>query len=304
MPAMQRSEGLSADVQRLERAVSDPDRLQSGRDTSSRKQPPPSEWIRLPDPRRSATAPDRGNAALKPLPLEPSQRLSPEIRTRKPKADNASKAKDAKGKTALLSLLQRCSTKICGCSPFKDAAATLPKAVASPETLPPRRWYRLHPQGDGEKYFVRPDAGLRGRIPGVARTSLLEGMEVNSKEDSKLQPDVLRVKSKRKGRTGRAQSLPCNVERDLGITEPLGFQSGNDTLRNVCRICYDKPIEVVLLPCRHGALCEECLHRTLMSRPAHRGGRQCPLCRAKIQEVVWIYGDAAIPQYGFTIKAI
>jgi len=116
--------------------------------------------------------------------------------------------------------------------------------------------------------------------------------------------DVALVQARIKGAAATAlrrwRSLPKEVERRISVPSPEGFEV--DPLQNMCRICYERPTQVVTLPCRHSLMCEECLRRCLFSRPAHRGGRACPLCRRSIREVVWIYGDASIPQYGFTIK--
>jgi len=161
------------------------------------------------------------------------------------------------------------------------------------DSMLPHRWYRIHPEGN-ERYFVRPDAGRRGRLYGFKGPQLLDD------EAEGLLPVQSRAKAATSSRR-RWRSLPPQLEGRLGWTEPEGFDF--DIFRNKCRICYERPTQVILLPCRHGALCEECLRRTIFSRPAHRGGRLCPLCRKRILEVVWIYGDAAIPQYGFTIKA-
>lgn len=151
---------------------------------------------------------------------------------------------------------------------------------------PPRRWYRVHPVTD-TSYIVRPDAVMRGRIPGYGnetRSISKEGLE----EALRL-PVMSRQKKRRR-------SLPPQVERELcGRITPL--------IDNTCKLCCDQPSGVVLLPCRHGGICEQCLRRAIYSKPAHRGGRACPFCRKRIQEVVMMYDEAVFPQYGYAIKA-
>jgi len=297
--AIANSDDAESAMPRWERIVTEPDPRAAGSSSSEtftriRPQPlQPSDWSRLQDHRRSVSR--QGRSDLKPL---ESLRSGVSVGSSTVAIGSArgKQASDASSKSLFVTLLSRCCGKICSC--WQPHTVSAPSKAAS-EALPPRRWYRVHPEGEGERYFVRPDAGLRGRIPGIAPPTPLNAF----KDDPDVQPDVLHVKSKKKCRLRRSQSMPASVERHVGVGADLGFQAGNDALQSVCRICYERPIEVILLPCRHGALCEECLQRALFSRPAHRGGRQCPLCRAKIREVVWIYGDAAIPQYGFSIRA-
>jgi hypothetical protein len=112
------------------------------------------------------------------------------------------------------------------------------------------------------------------------------------------------IQAKNKGaaaaRLRRSKSLPREIEGRLSIPEPKGFEC--DTFENRCRVCYERPCEVVTLPCRHFFMCQDCLRRHIYSRPRHRGGRNCPLCRRFIKEVIHVYSDAAIPQYGFAIR--
>mmetsp|Transcript_25612 Transcript_25612/g.56479 ORF Transcript_25612/g.56479 Transcript_25612/m.56479 type:complete len:308 (+) Transcript_25612:45-968(+) len=154
------------------------------------------------------------------------------------------------------------------------------------EKKAPRRWYRLHPEND-ILFFVRPDAGLRGQIPGV----------VNSAFPGQLEEPDTRLLRSQKWR--RSWSVPDFVERSIGVPPPPGFQC--DAFRDCCRVCFDNAVEVVALPCRHGGLCESCMRHTLFSRPRHRGGRCCPFCRRGIGEVIRICREAVLPQYGYTI---
>lgn len=189
-------------------------------------------------------------------------------------------------------LLLRAALQIC----IKE-----PKEV-KPQPLPaPRRWYRIHPITN-TLYFVRPDAGLRGRIPGYPDPNFSEeGGDTPSPARqpsvSEIISDELPVRSRRK--QARRPSLPAELERGLGLAE----HSLHDLLDNTCRICFDRKSKVIVLPCRHGGCCEECIRRHLFSKPAHKGGRSCPMCRRRIREVIRIYDEAVFPQYGYAIKA-
>jgi hypothetical protein len=54
---------------------------------------------------------------------------------------------------------------------------------------------------------------------------------------------------------------------------------------NECCVCYDRPIDTGLAPCGHVALCEACATRLYNSGAR---GRRCPLCRADIENLVFI----------------
>jgi hypothetical protein len=292
----------------FERATSEPD-LQSAvavtRPKGWRRSLSPVEGD-LADPREAVIAPV---VQLKLEPLPPF--LSPKLPKRKDglipptptslasaPGSRASFGVDARQTpTPLGEMIGRCVAKIC--SPCMKLMPTISKASSSTASAkpsssshPPHRWFRIHPMGDG-RYFVRPDAGWRGRVPGSKR---------EADQDQAAPDDEDRLRSRRKGDKLRmTKSTPDICERRIGLKEPSGFEQ--DAFHERCCICYERPIQVITLPCRHGALCEECLRRTLYSRPRHRGGRMCPICRRDVNEVVWIYGDAAIPQYGFTIKS-
>jgi len=162
------------------------------------------------------------------------------------------------------------------------------------ERSPHRRWYKLHPVGDGQ-FSVRPDAGRRASA-GIHLKSLLDDDEAQADLDVfDARLNVGRVFARR-----RSRSSPSKLERRWCLAELPGLTQ--DAFTNCCRICYDRAIEVVLLPCGHGVMCEECLRRHFFSRPVHRGGRSCPLCRKFVREVLWIFNDVTGPQYGFAIK--
>lgn len=167
---------------------------------------------------------------------------------------------------------------------------------------PPRRWYLVYPITD-ELYFVRPDAGMAGRVDGHPDAGFLEVVESEFLDEMKFdEEDTSPVKSRLKQnmkRSGRCASVPSNLDRMQGLGDP-GF---DDSFVNLCKLCYDKSADVVLLPCRHGGMCEGCLRRSLFSRPKHKGGHTCPWCRKKIIEVIKMYEDGAIREYGYAVDA-
>ena len=53
-----------------------------------------------------------------------------------------------------------------------------------------------------------------------------------------------------------------------------------------CSVCLDGAGDIVLLPCSHGGLCEECARH--IARNMAVGGAHCPRCREPIERVVRI----------------
>ncbi|ONM54925.1 Transmembrane Fragile-X-F-associated protein [Zea mays] len=55
-----------------------------------------------------------------------------------------------------------------------------------------------------------------------------------------------------------------------------------DRLRNeriLCRICFERDICIVMLPCRHHVLCEPCSNKC----------QSCPICRLTVEGRLFVY---------------
>jgi len=168
-----------------------------------------------------------------------------------------------------------------------------------PPPPPQLKWYRVHPSGDAMQCQVRPAAGRRGREQRFSKT-----LASSLSRDAKTPGDVHSIQARSQAATAaglsRSKSLPREIERRLSLPEPQGMEV--DAFRNTCRICFERPCQVVTMPCKHFFMCESCLRRHIFSRPVHKGARDCPLCRRYIREVIYVYSGAAIPQYGFAIR--
>lgn len=67
-------------------------------------------------------------------------------------------------------------------------------------------------------------------------------------------------------------------------TTPTAATAGTDAApMGECKICFDAPINTVLVPCGHLCVCLECSKRLVGS------SRVCPICRTKIRKVVRTY---------------
>lgn len=62
--------------------------------------------------------------------------------------------------------------------------------------------------------------------------------------------------------------------------------SKNSEILPQCVVCLDAPGNMVLLPCAHGSVCEECATRIVQNGAS--GGVHCPHCRSTIETLVKI----------------
>ena len=76
-------------------------------------------------------------------------------------------------------------------------------------------------------------------------------------------------------RPQQQMSAPQARSADSGRAESMISEGSSDVL---CRVCYDKPFNVVLVPCGHFAVCSSCAERC----------KDCPICRRPIRGTVRI----------------
>ncbi|CAJ1328028.1 unnamed protein product [Effrenium voratum] len=114
--------------------------------------------------------------------------------------------------------------------------------IAVPEQLPrgdEKRRRRMQLSGDDAEAAAEPEIGE------------VEGPHENNKETSRLRLQVLELQKR----------LESELERHL------------------CKICFEREINTVILDCSHRAVCSRCLDQVTT----------CPLCRADIRSTVITY---------------
>ena len=74
----------------------------------------------------------------------------------------------------------------------------------------------------------------------------------------------------------RSCSLLLEIDHPPGATETFPNES-SEALPGLCKVCFDRPIETVLLPCGHSLMCLSCSATV---------GSACPMCRVNIVQVV------------------
>ena len=67
----------------------------------------------------------------------------------------------------------------------------------------------------------------------------------------------------------RARRSPPERQEDARATSSLE-----------CRICFDRPVNVLLLPCKHLVMSDSC---------AAMSNKTCPLCRSRVSEILRVY---------------
>ena len=50
-----------------------------------------------------------------------------------------------------------------------------------------------------------------------------------------------------------------------------------------CSVCMEEPGDVIMIPCRHGAVCEDCARFIIGNNAV--GGQKCPKCRQSISQI-------------------
>merc|ERR1712100_933679 len=79
------------------------------------------------------------------------------------------------------------------------------------------------------------------------------------------------------------------LKADVVGRQALDAESNASSKQGVlpqCVVCLDLPGNVVMLPCSHGSVCEECATRIVQNRAS--GGVHCPHCRSTIDLLVKI----------------
>ncbi|CAD8051428.1 unnamed protein product [Paramecium sonneborni] len=64
------------------------------------------------------------------------------------------------------------------------------------------------------------------------------------------------------------------------INSPVERESGLVKNEEKCQVCFDNEPQIVMLPCQHGGICDDCLQKCLKKSP------NCYLCRKKIQKLL------------------
>ena len=83
------------------------------------------------------------------------------------------------------------------------------------------------------------------------------------------------------------------------MPQRAGIFHDSDLDDDVCAICFTGPRDAVLLECGHGGICFACAKRCMRKK-----GRECPMCRAPVEQVVQIRLDGvpSSPQHTGVVR--
>ena len=56
----------------------------------------------------------------------------------------------------------------------------------------------------------------------------------------------------------------------------------------ICKVCYDKKINVVLIPCNHAPICNTCAINMFRRTSQYNSDRKCPICRRNVSSHIEI----------------
>ena len=108
----------------------------------------------------------------------------------------------------------------------------------------------------------------------TSSSSSLKSDEVYGDEDVLLLPAALPLSPLNSSPTASAPAAPAVVGSSGASSSPT--PPADD---GMCRVCYERAIDCVLLRCGHYALCRQCSDRM----------EHCPFCRQPIQDVILVY---------------
>ena len=102
--------------------------------------------------------------------------------------------------------------------------------------------------------------------------------------------DLLIQLRNEKIRRSRSKSKRANDanDQDNEVEALLIQQVEREREDKLCVICQDQEKCIMILPCRHLCICQDCqVH--LMQRTDHAHSRTCPICRKNVKQTIKAY---------------
>ena len=99
--------------------------------------------------------------------------------------------------------------------------------------------------------------------------------------------DVVRNSSMHQPNPDRSGHIGLRHHTATATTSATSARSTNDDADGMCKVCWEREINAMTIPCRHLKFCAEC-----MIQPGTEGVptmKECPCCRAEITSVMRIH---------------
>ena len=83
------------------------------------------------------------------------------------------------------------------------------------------------------------------------------------------------------------QDRVTKIEGDRDVFQRC-FLAGQESQRqhHICKICFNREYDLLLMPCLHQGLCKNCYHHLAVKE---HGKKECPFCMQKIEKVGGLY---------------
>lgn len=114
-------------------------------------------------------------------------------------------------------------------------------------------------------------------------------VEGNERAETRRRNYNLLVKRRDERRQGRSRSKKANTPGPAENVEDLLLeQVEREREDKLCVICQDREKCIMILPCRHLCICQDCQLR-LMQRTDQPHSRTCPICRKNVKQTIKVY---------------
>ena len=100
----------------------------------------------------------------------------------------------------------------------------------------------------------------------------------------------LLIKRRNEKRSSRSKSKNSKqTAENADMEEILLEQVEREREDKLCVICQDQEKCIMILPCRHLCICQDCQTKILRRNNLNHGNRTCPICRRHVKQMIKAY---------------
>ena len=112
--------------------------------------------------------------------------------------------------------------------------------------------------------------------------------EERERQEQKRRNYELLLRRKRERRP-RGQDGDDDGDDDDDLEDMLLQQVEREREDKLCAICQDKEKCIMMLPCKHLCVCQDCHDRWQRHQRAQQAPRKCPICRKVVRQTIKVY---------------